>query len=253
MVSEQGMGELDGKVALVTGAGSGIGEATARALTAAGAKVLVADLNAAQAARVAADLGPERATSCTVDVTDPDACVAMVQTVLDAFGRLDIAVNNAGIGGGTAADGDPFPVDAWRRVLSVNLDGVYYSLRAEAPVMLEQGAGAIVNTASVLGIVGLAGSPAYVASKHGVVGLTRSFALALAARGVRVNAVAPGVIDTPLSSVDPAARDKVAAMHPMGRMGEAHEVAELVRFLASDRSAFCTGAVFSVDGGYAAQ
>jgi NAD(P)-dependent dehydrogenase (short-subunit alcohol dehydrogenase family) len=244
--------ELAGRVAIVTGAGSGIGEACARLLAERGAQTLIADLHAEPAQQVAKAIG-DGAVAHTVDVSDPAACERMVQAAVEAFGRLDIAVNNAGIGGPQAPTGQ-YPLDGWQAVLAVNLSGVFYSMRAEIPAMLAAGGGSIVNIASILGSVGFAQSVAYVSAKHGVVGMTRTAALEYARQGIRINSVGPGFIQTPL--LDAAAPEiiaGVAGLHPTGRLGRAEEVAELVAFLASERASNTTGSYYVTDGGYTAQ
>jgi NAD(P)-dependent dehydrogenase (short-subunit alcohol dehydrogenase family) len=216
--------DFDGQAALVTGAGSGIGEACAEMLAERGARVLVADIDSAAGERVADRIG-EAATPFTVDVSDPDQCAEMVAAAVDRFGRLDVAVNNAGIAGPSAPVGD-YPVAGWREVMAVHLDGAFYCCRAEIAVMKEAGGGSIVNMASILGSVGFQNAPAYVAAKHGIVGLTRSAALDHAADGIRVNSVGPGFIQTPL--LDNATDDVVAgvaALHPLARLGTPNEVA----------------------------
>jgi NAD(P)-dependent dehydrogenase (short-subunit alcohol dehydrogenase family) len=244
--------DFDGQVALVTGGGSGIGEACAATLADRGAKVLVADRNGDAAERVASAIGPS-ARAYEVDVSDPEACGRMVDAAVEAFGGLNVAVNNAGIGGEQNPVG-AYSVEGWRQVLSVNLDGVFYCMRAELPVMIAAGAGSIINMASILGSVGFASAGAYVAAKHGVVGLTRAAALDHAGDGVRVNAVGPGFIDTPLlAAAPPEVIAGVAALHPIGRMGTSQEVAELVAFLASSRASNTTGAYYTTDGGYTAR
>jgi NAD(P)-dependent dehydrogenase (short-subunit alcohol dehydrogenase family) len=244
--------ELADRVAIVTGAGSGIGEACARLLARRGAATLVADVQREPAERVAESIGGG-AMAHVVDVTDPDACERMVRAAVEAFGRLDIAVNNAGIGGPQAPTGE-YPLDGWSSVIAVNLSGVFYSMRAEIPAMVAAGGGSIVNVASILGSVGFAQSVAYVSAKHGVVGMTRTAALEYARRGIRINSVGPGFIQTPL--LDAAAPEiiaGVAGLHPLGRLGRSEEVAELVAFLASDRSSNTTGSYYLSDGGYTAQ
>jgi NAD(P)-dependent dehydrogenase (short-subunit alcohol dehydrogenase family) len=244
--------DFEGKVAIVTGGGSGIGEACAITLADRGAKVLVADWHAEAAEKVAAGIGGS-ARAFTVDVSDPAACEAMVAAAVDAFGGLHIAVNNAGIGGEQNVTGS-YSVAGWQAVRSVNLDGVFYCMRAELAVMIAGGGGSIVNMASILGSVGFNAAPAYTAAKHGVVGLTKVAALDHAGDGVRVNAVGPGFIDTPLLSALPEEMlAGIAAMHPIGRMGTSQEVAEVVAFLASDRSSNTTGAYYTTDGGYTAR
>ncbi|MEV4346456.1 SDR family NAD(P)-dependent oxidoreductase [Actinoplanes sp. NPDC049596] len=244
--------EFAGKVAIVTGGGSGIGEATAVLLARRGAKVVVADWDAEAAERVAKQIG-DAAIPYAVDVSDPQGCAAMVHATVEAFGRLDVAVNNAGVGGPQALTGD-YPLDGWELVIGVNLSGVFYSMRAEIPAMLASGGGSIVNMASILGKVGFGMAVAYVAAKHGVVGMTKSAAIEYAQQGIRINSVGPGFIDTPLlATADQEVIAGVSALHPLGRLGRAEEVAELVAFLASDRASNTTGSYLLTDGGYTAQ
>lgn len=247
---------MDGtKVAIVTGAGSGIGEGTALMLAARGVRVVAADIDEATAARTAARITDEggEAVGVACDVSDPQPCDALVAEAVRAFGGLHIAVNNAGIGGPPALTGE-YPVDGWRAVMGVNLDGVFYCMRAQIPAILASGGGSIVNMASILGSVGFASAPAYTAAKHGVVGLTRTAAIEYAAQGIRVNAVGPGFIDTPLlAAADPEVIAGVAGLHPNGRLGRIEEVAELVCFLASDAASLITGSYITVDGGYTAR
>ena len=255
---------LNNKIAIVTGAGSGLGEATSLLFAKNGATVVLADLDVDGAERVLRQI--ERAGGkgrvVRTDVSKPEDAKALVDAAVREFGRLDIAVNNAGIGGPTAPVGE-YPIDGWDRIIGINLSGVFYGMRYQIPAMLESGGGAIVNMASIAGKVGLANAGGYAAAKHGVVGLTETAAVEYGARGIRVNAVGPGFIKTPLigkrAVLDAGSADAgdemqaLAALHPMNRLGEPGEVAELVRFLASDRASFITGAYYNVDGGYLAQ
>lgn len=249
---------LDGKVTLITGAGSGIGRAAALAAAREGARVLVSDVSERggeeTAAAVRAAGGEARFRRC--DVTRQEDVDALVRTAVEAWGRLDGAFNNAGIEGRLVSAVD-YPEELFERVVAVNLVGVWRCMRAEIPAMVKGGGGAIVNTASVAGLVGAGLFSAYVASKHGVVGLSKSTALEVARQGVRVNVVCPGVIQTPmldrLAGEMPEAVAALAGISPIGRVGTAEEVAETVVFLLSGAAAFVTGATLAVDGGFTAQ
>lgn len=247
---------LKNKTALITGAGSGIGEATAILFARNGANVVLADMDTSGAERVLAEVKKQGVDGLVVkvDVSGPADNERMVAETMKRFGRLDVAVNNAGIGGPAAPTGE-YPVDGWDKVIAINLSGVFYGMRYEVPAMLQSGGGSIVNMASILGKAGTPMSPAYVAAKHGVIGLTESSALEYAAKGIRVNAVGPGYIATPLldKNLTKAQIEGLVALHPIGRLGKAAEVAELVLWLASDKASFVTGAYYNVDGGYLAQ
>lgn len=255
---------LDGKIAIVTGAGSGLGEATSVLLAKNGAAVMLADMDVDGANRVLRQIEKAGGKGRVVktDVSRADEAKALVDATMKEFGRLDIAVNNAGIGGPTAPVGE-YPIDGWDKIIGINLSGVFYGMRYQIPAMLLGGGGVIVNMASIAAKVGLANAGGYAAAKHGVVGLTETAAVEYGPRGIRVNAVGPGFINTPLitkrSVIDTgkaSAGDEtqaLAALHPMNRLGEASEVAELVLFLASDRASFITGAYYNVDGGYLAR
>jgi len=249
------MAALDGKATVITGGASGIGRATALVFARAGVRVVVADVDVAGGEETAA---AARAAGGTMhflrcDVRSGTEVEALVAHAIDRFGRLDCAVNNAGIEGTLAPIGEASEETA-ARVLDVNLMGVWRCLHAELPRMAAQGGGAIVNTASVAGLVGAAGLAPYVASKHGVVGLTKTAALEYAAHGVRVNAVCPGLIQTPmvdrLEAASPGVTAALLAVKPMGRLGSPDEVAAAIVWLCSDAASFTTGHALTVDGGY---
>jgi NAD(P)-dependent dehydrogenase (short-subunit alcohol dehydrogenase family) len=241
--------QLSGKVALVTGGGAGIGAACAMALARRGAQVLVADVDLASAERVAKGLHGA-GLACLLDVRDAASVQAAVDLVLRHHGRLDIAVNNAGIGVATKRDVGEMSWEDWTRVTSVNLDGVFRSMRAELPAMLTSGGGSIINMASVTAHVGIAGASAYVAAKHAVLGLTKCAAAEYATRGIRVNVVCPGYIDTAISPRTDQQKVALGKLHPMNRLGTSEEVAEVVAFLAGESASFVTGSAYDVDGGY---
>ena len=247
--------DFTGKVAFVTGAASGIGEAVATQLAERGAKVVVADLKLDAANRVVEGIKAKggEAAAVAVDVGDAAQVEKAVQFATDTFGKLDLAVNNAGIGGAAAPLGD-YTLEDWHKVIDVNLNSVFYSMKYEIAAMLKSGGGAFVNMASILGSVAFPNAPAYVAAKHGVVGMTKSAAIDYAKKGIRVTAVGPGFIDTPLLQGMPEeAYDGLVAIHPVGRLGKAEEVAALTLFLLSDAASNITGSYHLVDGGYVAQ
>lgn len=242
---------LAGKTALVTGAASGIGKAIALLYAQHGANVLVSDLDAEKGQVVVEQIkGMDvQAHFVLADVSDPADNERLVNEAVNRYGKLDIACNNAGIGGELNSVAD-YSLESWQKVINVNLNGVFYGLKYQLAQMVKQGHGAIVNMASILGQVGTVNSSAYVAAKHGVVGLTKAAALEYATKGIRVNSVGPAYIDTPLLQTMPEdAYNALVDHHPIGRLGKSEEVAELVIWLSSDKASFVTGSYYPVDGG----
>ena len=248
------MSRFTGKSVIVTGGASGIGRATAIAFAAEGAQVMVADQNAKGAEAVAQALRErgQQAQSCRVDISDFSSCAAMVERTVAAFGGLHVAFNNAGIPGSMTKSVHEYDLEEWNQMIATNLTGVFHSIKAEVPALLASGGGAIVNTASIAGLVAAEHMASYVTAKHGVVGLTRAAALDLIKLGIRVNAVCPGAVRTAMLETAlavPEIRAKIDADHPIGRAAEAEEIAKVVLFLASADASFIVGHALTADGG----
>lgn len=250
------MRTLDGRVAIITGSGSGIGKAIALMYAQEGARIVVADINTEHGNDTVNEILSKDGEAIFVrcDTSSHEDCRMLVDTAVNKFGGLHIAVNNAGIAGPIALLGE-YPVDGWDKVIAINLSGVFYGMRYQVPAMINSGGGTIVNMASILGKVAVKGSCAYVSAKHGLLGLTETAALEYASMKIRVNAIGPGYIMTPLleQNLNAQALEQAKMLHPMGRLGTADEVAELALWLNSDRSSFVTGAYYNIDGGYLAQ
>lgn len=246
---------FSGHAVLVTGAASGIGAATARLLAANGLSVVVSDVqaDAVQAVVKEIEQAGGKAVANVADVTQPDQLKAAVDGAIEHFGALHFAVNNAGVAGDSGPAGE-MDLDGWRRLIDINLNGVAYGLRYQIPAILAAGGGAIVNMSSIMGLVANPTLPGYNAAKHGVIGLSRSAALEYSSKGVRINTIHPGYVDTPiLSGLDDAARAALVDQHPIGRLGHADEIAHAIAFLLSDGASFMTGACMVADGGYTAK
>lgn len=249
------MNILENKIAIVTGGGSGIGKAICKLYAAEGAKVIVSDINEAGGNECVKEIMANGGEAIFVraDTSKPEENKNLVDKAVAAYGGLHIAVNNAGIGGPLMPVAD-YPIEGWDKVIAINLSGVFYGMHYQIPAILASGGGSIVNMSSILGQVGTQNAPAYVAAKHGIVGLTKVAALEYSAKNIRINSIGPGYILTPLLNVlDEATLNSLAGLHPIGRLGRSEEVAELSLFLNSDKSSFITGSYYAIDGGYLAQ
>jgi NAD(P)-dependent dehydrogenase (short-subunit alcohol dehydrogenase family) len=246
---------LENKVAIVTGGGSGIGRAVALAYAQAGAKVVVSDFVESGGNKTVDQIltAGGQAVFVRADTSSARDNETLVEAAMQTYGALHIACNNAGISDPAAMVGD-YKLEDWDKVIGVNLTGPFYGMRYQIPAMLKSGGGSIVNMASILGEVGFREHAGYVAAKHGLIGLTRTAGIEYAARGIRVNAVGPAFIRTPLlDNLPPEMFAALATLHPMGRIGESPEVAELVLWLSSEKASFVTASYYPVDGGYLAQ
>lgn len=250
---------MKNKVALITGAATGIGRETAIAFARKGADVVISDINDEKLKETQKRIKEEgvKVLSLKADISKEDDIRNMVKKAVEKFGRLDIACNNAGIGGESATTGE-YSIDGWDKVLNINLRGQFICMKYEIEAMLKNGSGSIVNISSILGHVGFAEAPAYVASKHGLLGLTKTAAIEYASQGIRINAVCPGFIETPMLeeagiTTEEETKQYIVSLHPAGRLGKPREVADAIVWLASDEASFVTGHPLLVDGGYVAR
>ena len=246
---------MEGKVVIITGAASGIGEATALLFGKEGAKVVVSDINAEAGEEVVKRIEKAGGTASffKADVASAAENKSLVDFAVKTYGRLDVAVNNAGIGGEANKIVD-LSLEGWHRVIDVNLHSIFYGMKYQIEAMLKTGQGSIVNISSILGSVGFEGSVGYVAAKHAAVGMTRNAALEYSSQNIRINAVGPAFIDTPLlDQIDDDVKKQLISMHPIGRLGRSQEVAELILWLGSDKASFATGSYYPIDGGYLAR
>lgn len=246
---------MENKTVIITGAASGIGKATAELFAKQGANVVISDIRVAEGKAATESIVAEggSASFFETDVSKPEDMEALVNFAVRTYGNLDVAVNNAGIGGELNPIAD-LSIEGWQKVISINLNSLFYGMKYQIKAMLRNNGGSIVNISSILGSVGFAGSAGYAAAKHGVIGLTQTAALEYSAQGIRVNAVGPGFIETPLlDALDAEMKQQLVALHPIGRLGKSEEVAELVYWLSSGKSSFVTGGYYPVDGGYLAK
>jgi NAD(P)-dependent dehydrogenase (short-subunit alcohol dehydrogenase family) len=246
---------MKNKTVIITGAASGIGKATAELFAKEGANVVISDIlleeGKATTERILANGG--KASFFKTDVSKPEEMEALVNFAVKTYGKLDVAVNNAGIGGEINPIAD-MSIEGWQKVIAINLSSLFYGMKYQIQAMLKSGGGSVVNVSSILGSVGFAGSAGYASAKHGAIGLTQTAALEYSAQKIRINAVGPGFIDTPmLNTLDAEIKKQLVALHPIGRLGKSEEVAELIYWLSSDKSSFVTGSYYPVDGGYLAR
>lgn len=246
---------MKNKTVIITGAASGIGRATAELFAREGANVVLSDLQEAEGKAVTENICSTggKAVFLKTDVSKPEQMKALVDYAVKTYGKLDIAVNNAGIGGEQNPIAE-MSIEGWQNIIAVNLNSLFYGMKYQLQAMLKNSGGSIVNISSILGAVGFAGSAGYTAAKHGVIGLTQTAALEYSAQNIRINAVGPGFIDTPLlKALDDEMKKQIVSLHPIGRLGKSEEVAELIFWLSSDKASFVTGSYYPVDGGYLAR
>ncbi len=244
------------KVAVITGASSGIGKSISLLFAEHGAEIVVADIDESKGREVVQDIEKAGGNSFFLkcDTSQSKDCEQLIERTLEKYGRLDIAINNAGIAGDSAPIGD-YSIEAWDKTIAINLSGVFYGMKHQINAMLKNEGGTIINMASILGKVGFATSSGYVAAKHGIIGLTKNAALEYAKKGIKVNAIGPGFIGTPLveNNLNDEEVEQLIQLHPQGRLGKPEEVAELALWLASEKSSFVNGAYYPIDGGYLSQ
>jgi NAD(P)-dependent dehydrogenase (short-subunit alcohol dehydrogenase family) len=246
---------MKNKTVIITGAASGIGRATALLFAQHGASVVISDIQEAEGKATAESIATAGgiASFFKTDVSRPEDMEALVAFAVKTYGTLDVAVNNAGIGGELNPIAD-MSIEGWQKVISINLNSLFYGMKYQIQAMLKGGGGSIVNISSILGAVGFAGSAGYSAAKHGVIGLTQTAALEYAAHNIRINAVGPGFIDTPLlKALDDEMKQQIISLHPIGRLGKSEEIAELIWWLSSDKASFVNGSYYPIDGGYLAK
>lgn len=246
---------MKNKTVIITGAASGIGKATALLFAQHGASVVISDIQEAEGKATAESIisAGGKASFFKTDVSRPEDMEALVAFAVKTYDKLDVAVNNAGIGGELNPIAD-MSIEGWQKVISINLNSLFYGMKYQIQAMLKSGGGSIVNISSILGAVGFAGSAGYSAAKHGVIGLTQTAALEYAAHNIRINAVGPGFIDTPLlKALDDEMKQQIISLHPIGRLGKSEEIAELICWLSSDKASFVNGSYYPIDGGYLAK
>lgn len=246
---------MNGKTVIITGAASGIGKATAELFAYKGANVIISDIQEEEGKSTTESISASgaKASFFKSDVSNPKDMQDLTSFAVKTYGKLDVAVNNAGIGGELNPIVD-LSIEGWQKVISINLSSIFYGMKYQIEAMLKNGGGSIVNISSILGAVGFAGSAGYSAAKHGVIGLTQTAALEYAEHNIRINAVGPGFIETPLlDALDSEMKQQLISLHPIGRLGKSEEIAEMILWLSSDKASFVNGSYHPIDGGYLAK